>query len=318
MKRITFSRILVLLAILLAVLAATAWPYRRLLTLRIIGLIEEPAPLSEPSPELASVTWFDDYFTIESIDSQTIAIGEPRYWQQNYSYLILSESRAILFDSGSGLRDIKPVVESLTTLPVIVASSHLHFDHVGNHTKFDRIALIDLPHLRERTQSGVFRPSDGEHLGFVEGVEPLEFAVSEWWTPGEQVDLGGRTLTVIHAPGHTPESLMLLDRDRGLLFTGDYIYEGPLLAFLPGSDLNEYLHTARHLLEIVPSGTRLLGAHRETPPGAPILGYADLVDLRVALEKIHEGTLEGEGFYIKSYPVNTRLRLLAETPWARP
>ncbi len=65
---------------------------------------------------------------------------------------------------------------------------------------------------------------------------------------------------------------------------------------------------------IVPSGTRLLGAYRETPPGAPILGYADLVDLRVALEKIHEGTLEGEGFYIESYPVNTRLRLLAETP----
>ena len=78
MKRITFSRILVLLAVLLAVLAATAWPYRRLLTLRIVGLVEEPVTLNEPLPESESVTWFDDYFTLESIDSQMIAIGEPR------------------------------------------------------------------------------------------------------------------------------------------------------------------------------------------------------------------------------------------------
>ena len=140
---------------------------------------------------------------------------------------------------------------------------------MGNHTKFDQIALIDLPHLRERMHSAVFRPSNGEHLGFVEGVKPPGLVVSEWWTPGEQVDLGGRTLTVIHAPGHTPESLMLLDRDRGLLFTGDYIYEGLLLAFLPGSDLNEYLHTARHLLEYSPLGhPASRGAPRDTAWGS--------------------------------------------------
>jgi glyoxylase-like metal-dependent hydrolase (beta-lactamase superfamily II) len=221
-----------------------------------------------------------------------------------------------LFDSGPGLRDIKRVVESLTTLPVTVVPSHLHFDHVGNHTSFDRIALVDLPDLRERAQSGVFRPSREEHLGFTEGFEPPDLVVSEWWTPGSQVDLGARTLTVIHAPGHAPESIVLLDRDHGFLFTGDYIYPGPLYAFLPGSDLNDYLRTARHLLEIVPSGTRLLTAHRETPPGAPILDYADLVDLRTALEQMRKGRLEGDGFYIKSYRINGRLSLLAEMGWS--
>ena len=108
--------------------------------------------------------------------------------------------RAILFDSGLGLRNIKPAVASLTTPPVTVVSSHFHFNHVGNHTKFDQIALIGLPHLRERMHSAVFRPSNGEHLGFVEGVKPPGLVVSEWRTPGEQVNLGGRTLTVIHPP----------------------------------------------------------------------------------------------------------------------
>jgi glyoxylase-like metal-dependent hydrolase (beta-lactamase superfamily II) len=300
---------------LLALLATTAWPHRRLLALRIVGLVEEVPPLSEPLPESESIVWFDDYFTVELVDSQTIAIGEPRYWQQNYSYLILGENRAILFDSGPGLRNIKPVVESLTSLPVTVVSSHLHYDHIGNHEHFDRVALVDLPDLRERTQSGVFRPSSGEHLGFLEGFEAPDLVVSEWWAPGSEIDLGERTLTVIRAPGHAPESIVLLDRDRGFLLTGDYIYDGPLFAFLPGSDLDDYLASARHLLEVVPHGTRLLAAHRETPPGAPILDRADLVDLRATLEGMREGTLEGDGFYIQSYPINDRLRLLAERPW---
>jgi len=308
------ARILLLTAVLVALLGTTAWPHRRLLVLRIVGLVERLPPLSEPSPESEPVTWFDDYFTIEFIDPQTIAIGEPRYWQQNYSYLILGGSRAILFDSGPGLRNIKPVVESLTDLPVTVASSHLHYDHVGNHKQFDRIALVDLPHLRERAQSGVFRPSSREHLGFLEEFEPPDLVVSEWWAPESQVDLGSRFLTVIHAPGHAPESIVLLDRDRQLLFTGDYIYQGPLFAFLPGSDLNHYLLTARRLVETVPAETRLLTAHRETPPGAPVLDYADLVDLQATLDQLRQGALEGDGLYIKSYRINTRIRLLAELP----
>ena len=268
--------------------------------------------LKDATAEPASVSWFDDYFTMEYIDATTVAIGEPRYHQQNYSYLIVGETRAVLFDTGPGVRSIKPVVDSLTTLPVIITQSHLHYDHIGGHHLFGGTALPDLPYLRGRVQSGNLQVKLMEHLGLVEGFRAPSLEVSEWWSDDSVIDLGGRALTVIHAPGHTKDSMILFDRERKLLFTGDFICPGPN-AMLPGSDIEDYLESIGRLLDIAPPETRLLTAHRDQASmrfGAPVLNHGDLVDLGGALGRIRAGTLEGTGFLIKSYRVNDRIEMI--------
>jgi hypothetical protein len=44
-----------------------------------------------------------DWFHIIRIDSTTFAISEPKYWQQNVSYLLVGKRQAILFDTGPGI-----------------------------------------------------------------------------------------------------------------------------------------------------------------------------------------------------------------------
>jgi glyoxylase-like metal-dependent hydrolase (beta-lactamase superfamily II) len=296
----------------------------RVLLLWIRAWFAAPALLAPPATLRPGLVWQDDYYSVERLDEATWAIGEPRYAQQNVSYLIAGRDRAVVFDAGPGLRDLAPVVAGLTQLPVTFVPSHLHYDHVGGARGFERVALIDLPALREQAPDGVLRPRFAQHLGALEGIPARPIEIDEWWAPGSVVELGGRALEVWQTPGHTPESASLLDRARGLLFSGDFLYPGELYAFLPGSSLADYLWTAERLADALPGDAAIHGGHgTDLATSAPVLASGDLLALQRALAEIRSGRRTGSGWFPRAYPVNERLTLLADglggdwTPQAR-
>jgi glyoxylase-like metal-dependent hydrolase (beta-lactamase superfamily II) len=67
---------------------------------------------------------------------------------------------------------------------------------------------------------------------------------------GDVVDLGDRHFEVLHLPGHSPGSLGLWEQASGILFSGDAIYDGPLLDDLPDSDVSDYVRTMQRLREL--------------------------------------------------------------------
>ena len=272
-----------------------------------------------PGPvKIARGRMVDDYWSVEKIAPDTWAIGEPRYYQQNYSYLILGRDRAVMMDAGTGTRDIRPVLKSLTALPITVIPSHLHFDHTGGLGAFDHIAFLDEGDLRARTKDGLFRPSRYEFLGAGDHLTDPVWRISEWWKPDSIVDLGGRELQVLATPGHTPNGLSLWDAQNRMLFTGDYIYPTTLYAFLPGASLSAYRQTARRLLATLPADTRLWTAHccrAGEDAAAPWLSMADVQDLAAALDRLDRGEGKGAGFYPVRRPVNAQMTLATGWPF---
>ena len=251
--------------------------------------------------------WFDDWYTVTRIDDVTFAIGEPRYWQLNYNYLLLGEERAILFDTGPGVRNIKPVVQSLTQVPVTVISSHPHYDHIGNNYRFERVAVLDVPSLRSEVKNDVFVPRFSRAFTF---RRMSRFTVTEWWRPEQAIDLGNRTLTAFHIPGHEQGSVALLDAGRKQLFTGDFIYPGWLVAFAPTSDLEKYIASIRYLLARTSGDETLYGAHAVPQHPSPTLPHSALTELLNALQAIKDESLAPVGrFPFRIYPVNEDMEI---------
>ncbi len=311
----SFRRAVTLLAVV-AMVAGVGWvaPY---LGAEFALRHDEPIVAARAARPVAG-RWFDDYFVVEPIDATTFAIGEPRYYQLNYSYLIVGTERAVLFDAGTGSRDIVPVVRSLTSLPVTVIASHLHFDHVGALGRLDRTAVVDVDSLEGRAHDAVLRLGRYEFMGFVDGLPAPHIRVNEWWRPGQSVDLGGRHLLVLSTPGHTPTSVSLLDAERHRLFCGDLVYPGELYAFLPGASRGAYRRTIEQLVATLAPDTALLAAHaaeQGEPMRAPRLAVADLHALAGALAAIDAGTAKATGFFPRVYPVNEHMTFATGFPW---
>ena len=298
-------------AVLLCILAWSSIANRHSIVVLLMSSGEQP-PLNAATDEGVDAVWFDDYFTVQALDKRTFAIGEPLYAQQNYSYLIIGGERAVLFDAGPGFRNIREVAESLTDLPITFVPSHFHYDHTGNEIIFDQVAVVDLPYIRARAVDNRLTLSAPEHLGVAEGVAAPTLSINEWLAPGSVMFLGDRQLQVLYTPGHTDDSISLLDLTSGFLFSGDFIYPGPLYAFLSNSNMSDYLAGAETVISYESFVTEIYGAHRVRPPGAPRLGISDVKDLRKTLQDVRAGKAISGGVYPREYRINERMILLAE------
>ena len=65
------------------------------------------------------------WFSVRPLGSDTWAISEPEHWEQPHCYLLLGQKQALLIDTGLGAAPLRPVVRSLTDLPVLAALEEL-------------------------------------------------------------------------------------------------------------------------------------------------------------------------------------------------
>ncbi len=230
-----------------------------------------PRPGNQSLPRIEPVS---PWFAIHKVEEDTYALCEPNHREEVISYLILGRERALLFDTGMGIADIRAEVEALTRLPVTAANSHFHYDHVGGNSRFQDVRACDndfeISRIRRgynRDQCRAFMPP-GSYLDLPPGFDPLTYRI-----PGTEkvqrlrhlqaIDLGGRNLTVLHTPGETPGGVCLHDDRHGLLFTGDLFYPGTLWVHLEESDFDEYRKSLKYLCGLLDRVSLLCPAHNE-------------------------------------------------------
>jgi len=256
-----------------------------------------------PRPEYKSlerVMSDEPWFEIYRIRPGVFALYEPKQFEEVISYLIVGQKRAVLFDTGLGVGKVSAVVARLTMLPVTVINSHTHFDHVGGNAEFKDIWNRNLPYTR-KNMSGQPNVYSRDALAperlcgpMPSGTDTKSYSIrpwknSHWLRDHELVDLGGRVLEVIFTPGHTPDSVALLDRGNGLLFTGDNFYPGPIYLFVPETNFAAYTRSVKMLAELEPQIKLLLPQHN-LPVAEPVF----LTRLADAVEQVNQHKAKAE------------------------
>lgn len=263
------------------------------------GSILAQGPIPEwcralPRPEyktLERVPVSDPWFEVYTPAAGVFAIYEPHQAEETIGYLIVGQKRAILFDTGMGISDIRKVTAELTRLPIIVLNSHTHDDHVGGNWEFDTVYGMDTDFTRANAK-GSREDAQAEITpdqicgSLPKGFDPKAYITRPWkiaayMHDGERFDLGGRTIEVIATPGHTPDAISLIDRANGLLFTGDTYYPAPIWLFRPETNLDAYAASIRRLAALAPQVKLVLGAHN-----IPVAQPAVLAQLVAAFDLV--------------------------------
>lgn len=239
-------------------------------------------------------TLWDGWFSVRRLEPGVTMIGEPLHSEDPKSFLVEGTERAVLIDTGIGVGHLGRLVRELTRLPVTVVISHAHWDHVGGNRHFADILAPEGAQaaLREGwSDARMARALDPAELrgALPAGTDPARAGIPpvsdlETIAAGDRIELGGRTLEVMAAPGHCPELIVLLDRANGILFGTDAVYAAGLYAQMDVSDLDVYLATLTGLAELVPD-LRVVYSSHGTVPFAPGL----IVEMRDAMAEVIAG-----------------------------
>jgi glyoxylase-like metal-dependent hydrolase (beta-lactamase superfamily II) len=167
----------------------------------------------------------------------------------------------LLLDSGMGVVPLRRQVPLLAGRPVLAVASHSHFDHIGAHHEFADRAIHELEAdilaapdgartlARLYVSDEIFTrlpPAPYESAGY----EVRSAPATRLLAAGELIDLGDRHFEVLHLPGHSPGSIGLWEAATGILFSGDAVYDGPLIDDCYHSVVEDYLATMERLRRI--------------------------------------------------------------------
>jgi glyoxylase-like metal-dependent hydrolase (beta-lactamase superfamily II) len=175
-----------------------------------------------------------------------------------------------------GIASLQAAAEHLLDKKVTAVATHTHADHMGGHHEFEHTLVhrLEADNLRAPTETGTLLASvigeDAIRKYSVAGY-PIEddlitalphahydmnsygikpAAVTEIVEEGDVVDIGNRHFEVLHLPGHSPGSIGLWEASTGTLFSGDAIYDGPLLDEIEGAHIPTYIRTMQRLREL--------------------------------------------------------------------
>ncbi len=146
-------------------------------------------------------------------------------FQQNCSLVFEEETkRGAIVDPGG---DVPAILTAITQAGVTIEKillTHGHIDHAGGAAELrDALGVkIEGPHLDD-----LFLLNDLPKSGAKYGMADVRSVVPDrWLNDGDEVTVAGLKFSILHAPGHSPGSVVFFDGDNRFALMGDVLFQG--------------------------------------------------------------------------------------------
>lgn len=205
----------------------------------------------------------DSWYETTTVGDDITHIGEPHilaFYRCNIWH-VRGRDRDMLVDSGMGVVSLREQVPLVTEKPCLAVASHTHFDHMAGHHEFEERAVHrdEAELMAHPTRANTLADPYVTKEIFTK-LPPAPFNAAEYAVKaapatrilddGDIIDLGDRRFEVIHTPGHSPGGIMLFEKDTGILFSGDIVYDGELIDDAYHSDVEVYIATMKRIRDL--------------------------------------------------------------------
>jgi len=137
--------------------------------------------------------------------------------------------------------------------------THGHWDHMAGAHELAEDGMEIIGHEDDRI---MFENPALMSTFSIPGLELKPINITRWVKDEDQLDLWGRTVLVMHCPGHCPGNVAFLFSDESICFVGDVIFHGSVgRTDLPGGDVSKLEDSIRNKIYSLPDDTVLAVGH---------------------------------------------------------
>lgn len=147
-------------------------------------------------------------------------------FQQNCTLIWNPETmEGAVVDPGGDLEAIEQAIEQVGMKVQKILLTHGHIDHAGGAAELRDIlgVKIEGPHAAEKPLL-----DNLEKQGDAYDMETRNFTPDRWLDEGDQVTVGGHTFDILHCPGHSPGSVVFLNKAQKFALMGDVLFQGSI------------------------------------------------------------------------------------------